>query len=611
VPISFGTNDAIGNVSSEDFYNYYKQIVDAVLAAGKIPVVPTIAWLRQEPASGRVPDLNAALAQLKEDYIPEGESESLILDGPDLYTLFSTDQALVSDDDVHPNATGYTALRNAWAQKMLEVVYDGNPPSPDEQAPSTPTQLTVVTRDQDSITLNWTASTDNTAVAGYRIYRSPSPDPIGTVFSSSFRDTGLEADTAYVYTVCAFDSAGNTSAMSAQLEARTTAVSGALPRIRVNGNRFEVGATDPAPIFLSGANTPWDRHNGTWNNFGGDYDADWWDEHYRQFNANGLNASRVWITCSGEVGIDIDATGYVSGATDQHWADLDSFFEIAQNRGVYIMATLISFDHFSEHYSTYQRWRNWINSDANIDAYIDNYLVPFLERYGSNTALWSIDLINEPDWATDTEGGTIAWSRFQQYFAKAAKAIHDRSDVLATVGIAVIKYNSDDTPGSMGNQVSDAALRAQLDDPSVYLDFWSPHWYAWMNPYWSQPMYGTPVAFNLDDSKPAVIGENPANGTEGHTLFEDLEAAYLNGWSGLLPWTSNEVDSNGGWEEVSAAASAFIADSERAAAVFPDADAGDESGDSNGDEPGDSNNDGTDESSGSAGCFLMTIAHGI
>jgi hypothetical protein len=423
------------------------------------------------------------------------------------------------------------------------------------------------------------------------------------VFSPSFRDTGLEADTAYVYTVSAFDSAGNASAMSAQLEARTTAVSGTLPRIRVNGNRFEVGGADPAPIFMSGANTPWDGHNGTWNNFGGDYDADWWDAHYRQFNANGLNASRVWITCSGEVGIDIDAAGYVSGATDQHWADLDSFFDIAQNRGVYIMATLISFDHFSEHYPTYQRWRNWINSDANIDAYIDNYLVPFLERYGGNTALWSIDLINEPDWATDTEGGTIAWSRFQQYFAKAAKAIHERSDVLVTVGIAVIKYNSDDTPGSMGNQVSDAALRAQVDDPAVYLDFWSPHWYAWMNPYWSQPMYGTPAAFDLDDSKPAVIGETPANGTEGHTLFEDLEAAYLNGWSGLLPWTSNEVDSNGGWEEVSAAASAFIADSERAAAVFPDADADDE--------PGDSSNDGTDESSGSAGCFLTTIAHSI
>jgi hypothetical protein len=108
-------------------------------------------------------------------------------------------------------------------------------------------------------------------------------------------------------------------------------------------------------------------------------------------------------------------------------------------------------------------------------------------------------------------------------------------------------------------------------------------------------------------------------------LSEDLEAAYLNGWSGLLPWTSNRVDSNGGWEEVSAAASAFTADPEHAAAVFPgadtgddagdtDADTGDDAGDTNedtGDDAGDSDGDGTGGSNNSAGCFLTTIANGV
>lgn len=569
VPISFGSNDAIGNMSPADFYSYYKQIVDAVLAAGKIPVIPTIAWLRADAASKRLPALNAALAQLKEDYIPEGQTDSLILDGPDLYTLFLANPVFISEDDIHPTAAGYAALRDAWAKKMKGVVYEGEPSPPDQLPPSPPTGLTVATRDEESITLNWTASTDNTAVTGYRVYRSPSTEPTGTSFSPSCTDTGLDADTDYVYTVSAFDRAGNESARSAALAARTAAARADLPRIRINGNHFEVGVSDPSPIFMNGANTPWDRHNGTWNNFGGDYDADWWDTHYRQFNTNGLNSSRVWITCSGEVGININAAGYVSSATQEHWEDLDSFFEIAQKRGVYIMASLISFDHFSSSYTTYQQWRNWINSDANIDSYIDNYLIPFINRYGTNTALWSIDLINEPDWATNTEGGTIAWSRFQQYFAKAAKTIHDRSDVLVTVGISVIKYNSDDTPGSMGNMVSDAALRAQLDDPAVYLDFWSPHWYSWMNPYWDQPMYVSPATFNLDDSKPSLIGECPANGSEGHTLSDDVEAVYLNGWSGLLPWTSNEVDSHGGWEEVSTAGNAFIADPDHKSAVFP------------------------------------------
>ncbi len=305
-------------------------------------------------------------------------------------------------------------------------------------------------------------------------------------------------------------------------------------------------------IWMCGANTPWDN----WNDFGGSYDSAWWDSHYAQFNAYGLNSSRVWITCSGEVGINIDSTGYVSGATAKHWQDLDSFFQIAYNRGVYIKATLISFDHFKDSYSTYQRWRNWINSDANIDSYINNYLIPFLQRYGNNPALWCIDLTNEPDWATTDEGGVISWTRFQTFWAKAAVAIHANSEVLVTVGIGVIKYNSNTVGGAMGNKVSDAALQARVADSRARLDFYSPHWYSWMDPYWTILMYGTPASFGISD-KPCVVGECSAMGSTGHTLTQDYEAAFSNGWQGMMPWTSNGVDSNGGWSQVSPASNSF------------------------------------------------------
>lgn len=334
-----------------------------------------------------------------------------------------------------------------------------------------------------------------------------------------------------------------------------------LPRITIEGNQLVVAGK---PIYMSGANTPWNL----WNDFGkSSFNPDWWDNHYSQFNANGLNSSRVWITCSGEVGINIDSNGYVSGATDKHWSDLDQLFQIAQARGVYIMATLLSFDHFVTHYTTWQRWRNWINSDANVDSYIANYLIPFVQRYGNNTALWSIDLINEPDWATTDEGGAIEWSRFQRFFAKASKAIHDNSPTLVTVGIAVIKYNSD--VGWMKNVVSDSALRAQIDAPEATLDFWSTHWYPWMEPYWGIPMYVTPSGFDLDATKPSVLGECPASGS-GDTLAGDFESAYQNGWSGIMPWTSNGVDNNGGWTEVSAASNAFVTNHREA--VFPNTD---------------------------------------
>ena len=148
-------------------------------------------------------------------------------------------------------------------------------------------------------------------------------------------------------------------------------------RITASNQQFYAGGQR---IWINGANTPWDN----WNDFGGDFDYAWWDSHFQQLHDNGINATRIWITCNGEVGINVNASGYVSGATQAHWDDLDSLFQIAQNRQVYIMATLISFDHFRDYHPSYTMWRNWIASNSNIDSYVDNYLIPFVNRYKNN-----------------------------------------------------------------------------------------------------------------------------------------------------------------------------------------------------------------------------------
>lgn len=318
-------------------------------------------------------------------------------------------------------------------------------------------------------------------------------------------------------------------------------------RITVSGRQFYAGG---ARIWINGANTPWNN----WNDFGGSYSASWWDNHFQQLHANGVNATRVWITCSGEVGINIDSSGYVSGATQAHWNHLDSFFQIAQNRQVYIMATLMSFDHFQNTYSTYQRWRNWINSDSNIDSYINNYLIPFLNRYGNNPWLWSIDLMNEPDWVYENaECGQIPWDRLQMYFAKAARAIHENSQVLVTVGMGMPKYQSGSCSGCQGNKIADSALRARVNDPDVYIDFYSSHYYNWQAQWWGIPFYQSPTNYyGADLGKAVLIGETTATGSTGHTLTEDYENAYLNGWQGVMAWKSTSD-----FDEIIAATNAF------------------------------------------------------
>jgi endoglucanase len=94
----------------------------------------------------------------------------------------------------------------------------------DTQAPTTPTGLAVTGTTSSSVTLSWSASSDNVGVTGYDVYRGNTL--AGTTTSTSFTDTGLTAATAYSYTVTAHDAAGNVSPASTAVTATTAAAGG-------------------------------------------------------------------------------------------------------------------------------------------------------------------------------------------------------------------------------------------------------------------------------------------------------------------------------------------------------------------------------------------------
>jgi hypothetical protein len=79
----------------------------------------------------------------------------------------------------------------------------------DKTAPSTPTNFKVSASTTDSISLSWTASTDNIGVTGYKISRNGSL--ITTATQTTFKDVGLNPDTSYSYSIVAVDAAGNVS----------------------------------------------------------------------------------------------------------------------------------------------------------------------------------------------------------------------------------------------------------------------------------------------------------------------------------------------------------------------------------------------------------------
>jgi endoglucanase len=95
--------------------------------------------------------------------------------------------------------------------------YSGGPV--DSTAPTVPTGLSVTGTTSSSVSLSWTASTDNVAVSSYQIFRNGAV--VNTAPGTTYTDTGLAGGTAYSYTVRARDAAGNVSAASTAVTATT------------------------------------------------------------------------------------------------------------------------------------------------------------------------------------------------------------------------------------------------------------------------------------------------------------------------------------------------------------------------------------------------------
>jgi hypothetical protein len=94
----------------------------------------------------------------------------------------------------------------------------------DATPPSAPGNLTATAATSSSVSLGWSASTDDVGVTGYDVYNGGTL--AASVTATSATVTGLAASTAYTFTVKAKDAAGNVSPASGALTATTAAADG-------------------------------------------------------------------------------------------------------------------------------------------------------------------------------------------------------------------------------------------------------------------------------------------------------------------------------------------------------------------------------------------------
>ncbi|MDX8143868.1 discoidin domain-containing protein [Lentzea sp. BCCO 10_0061] len=112
-----------------------------------------------------------------------------------------------------------TKRGTAYGYSIFDLEVWGSGSGVDPTPPTAPTGLTSTGTTSSSVSLQWTAASDNIGVTGYDVLRNGSV--VGTPTGTTFTDTGLASGTAFTYTVKARDAAGNLGPASNSVQATT------------------------------------------------------------------------------------------------------------------------------------------------------------------------------------------------------------------------------------------------------------------------------------------------------------------------------------------------------------------------------------------------------
>ncbi len=135
-------------------------------------------------------------------------------------TTYQTGDIVTYGTDTYQCVQGHTSLVG-WEPPNVPALWSKQSSPADTQPPTAPADVIASNVTSSTVTLTWTASTDNVGVTGYDVYNGSAV--AGSSATTSYTVTGLSASTAYTFTVKAKDAAGNVSAASAPVNVTTGA----------------------------------------------------------------------------------------------------------------------------------------------------------------------------------------------------------------------------------------------------------------------------------------------------------------------------------------------------------------------------------------------------
>jgi chitodextrinase len=137
----------------------------------------------------------------KVEFYVNGVLKSIATSAPYQYSWNSRE---VDNGTVGISATAYDTAGNKQSDTVAVTVANA-----DITPPSAPTNLKANATSYSTVSLSWTASTDNIGVEGYYIIRNGTT--IAQTTSATYNDTSVLPSTSYQYQIVAFDAAANNS----------------------------------------------------------------------------------------------------------------------------------------------------------------------------------------------------------------------------------------------------------------------------------------------------------------------------------------------------------------------------------------------------------------
>jgi glucose/arabinose dehydrogenase len=178
-------------------------------------------------------------------------------------TIYSTTTGDGGTDDlavtgagryVRVNGTKRCRATSGYGYSLQEFQVYGTGGSGDTQAPTTPGALRSTATTSSSISLAWSASTDNVGVAAYDIYNDGNKISEAAGSATTKTVTGLSPKTQYRLTVFARDAAGNVSPSSNSLTVTTAPTADTEPP-SAPGNLRSTGVTSSSVSLAWDAST--------------------------------------------------------------------------------------------------------------------------------------------------------------------------------------------------------------------------------------------------------------------------------------------------------------------------------------------------------------------